>query len=413
MTGLKMDLKPLSQGVRLNISDILVILVLISTLLTQVKIPYSSYAVHNILIPFFCILLIILHHDKIKGVIDANRAIFVIMTFLYLWMWISAYSSDYPSTALKYCLKYSFYPVIFIAFLLHGYDNTTNKTYRIIFYFLIMLGLFGIVEAANPYLRIFQMMRPQGDFLPRVASLMQNPNPFGVLMSLGVVLTVLLKKYGKISRFEFLAATLLFIVSIVLSGSRNAMVTVVMGIIILFIYRIITPNRKMLLAGIGICVSAAVLTVGVLTYEYPGALRDTTEHLLKGNIESRMLLYREAIAQIAQHPVAGVGIEVFSKHIAVQFTGDDGLHTHNIILQLFAELGIVGLSLSIVLAFFLIRNANYRNPLIAAPLLVILSAQIFDFLFHDYTFPATAFMIAAIAANSKTHDNNEKSPLAV
>jgi O-antigen ligase len=63
---------------------------------------------------------------------------------------------------------------------------------------------------------------------------------------------------------------------------------------------------------------------------------------------------------------------VFSKHIGTQVLGSDVYHTHNIVLNILVGLGAVGLILSILLTFNILKGVNYKDPRINIPVIISL-----------------------------------------
>jgi O-antigen ligase len=373
------------------------ILLLCSTLLTLIKIPLINIGIHNILIPLFALLIIGLRINVMKEVFERHRRTIIVIGMLYLWMWISALHSEYQNTAIKYGIKYSYYPLMFIAFLALLYNcKHLYIYYRLVFYFLLLIGVFGIIEEVYPKAGIFYLLRPYETYMPRVASLMQNPNPFGSLMSLGVIYSILLRKDGTLYRSEFIIGTILFTLFAFLSGSRNAVIVLLMGLIILAAYREIKFTKEIL--------KWLIFISGViyLYYIYLGDHANyILHHYLHGESSYRILIWKRALYEIAHNPIFGIGIEVFSKHIGTQVLGQDIYHTHNIVLNILVELGVVGLILSLLFIFNLFKGINYSDPRITMPILMIFAAQIFDYYLHDVTYAAIVFYFMAVAANSK------------
>jgi hypothetical protein len=167
--------------------------------------PHIKYGVHNAFIPLFALMIMGLRLNLIKEVFARYRIAFMFMGLLYVWIWVSAFQSEFQNTAVKYSIKYSYYFLLFMAFLFLTYKNKNNYLNdRLIIYFLLLLSIFGIVEEFSSEISIFHLVRPFGSYMPRVSSLMQNPNPFGSLMSLGAILSILLRKDKTINRSELI-----------------------------------------------------------------------------------------------------------------------------------------------------------------------------------------------------------------
>jgi O-antigen ligase len=391
---------------------VLFILLLASTLLTLVKMPYIKYGVHNVFIPLFALMMIGLRFNSIKEVFANHRSAFMFMGLLYGWMWISAFQSEFQNTAIKYSIKYSYYPLLFSAFLFLTYKQKNIYIYyRLLFYFLLLLSMFGIVEEFYPEISIFHLIRPFGSYMPRVSSLMQNPNPFGSLMSLGVIVVILLRNDRAISRVELFMGSILFTLNAFLSGSRNAVIILMCGVVVFLAYQKISLKKNNIIWIVSfVCGSLLFLIIFYIFYH--DQVTYIVYHYLHGEGSTRFVIWRRALYEFAHHPFSGIGIQVFSKHIGIQVLGSDVFHTHNIMLNILVELGAVGLFLSLLFAYNLLKGLNYKDPRITIPIIIILASQMFDYYLHDVTYAAISFYFLALAANSK-NEHFHKPDLAV
>ncbi|MDE6953380.1 MAG: O-antigen ligase family protein, partial [Erysipelotrichales bacterium] len=114
------------------------------------------------------------------------------------------------------------------------------------------------------------------------------------------------------------------------------------------------------------------------------------------SIDSRFILYRDAIRAISQSPIIGNGINSirsFSEHL-----------THNIYLQLTAETGIIGLTLFIIaLGYSFVSSFNKYNfyAFLKLYLIIILIVDgFFGNLLFDYRF-LIPFFIICFSTNCK------------
>lgn len=398
--------------------QIVFILLLVSTLLTQIKIPYINLGVHNVLIPAFSLTILGMRKDALKDAVICHRKTLIFMALLYTWMWISALVSAHQETAVKYSVKYTLYPVMLAAFLVLTYRNERiSNYYRLIIYFLLMLSFFGVLEEISPLLSIFKIIKSDYTCFPRISSLMQNPNPFGLLMSMGIILAIILRNDGTISGIECIVNCILFILTTLLSGSRNAVITFLFGFILLFAYREIRLGRRSVnwfAAIVGCILIIIFMSFLVSENKMTYIANNITGHLVQSEGSTRLLLMKRSMLEFAQQPFTGIGVEVFSTYIGPQvISGSIGYHTHNIITNILVELGMVGLLLAVSIFCSLLKGVNWRDTITVIPILMIITSQMSDYFFHDYTFPAVAFFLLALAANSKINDNIEKPSVAI
>lgn len=168
-------------------------------------------------------------------------------------MWISAYFSEFQNIALKYSARYSIYALIFFAFLILTYKKEKAFLFhRLTLWSLLILALSGIIEYVFPEFRLFSLIRPVSSLrsFPRVSSLMQWPNQFGVLMGIGVLLALILYKKRIITATKFYPSLFLFIVVISLSASKNSWFVLLLGILFAWLYRTIKLREVFFIVGV-------------------------------------------------------------------------------------------------------------------------------------------------------------------
>jgi O-antigen ligase len=307
--------------------------------------------------------------------------------------------------------------------------------------FLLLLALFGIVEYFSHDLMFFHLVRSSASlqYYPRISSIMQGPNQFGVLMSIGVLLALILYRKKAISTIEFYFSILLFIMMISLAASRNGWLVFLSGVSFALLYRIIklrgaifivsllsffilffpVPTKQLgvressVFPLINLLSEKTIKGKGLVTAEKeftPSFYKEVITSYLGitpiDTMRSRFLLWKAAINEIIKKPITGVGIQVFEKHIAVQLLKQRGLNTHNLILNILVELGIPGLLLVLILTYSLLKRTDLYSPIIGIPVIMIFSAQIFDFFIYDFTFTTIALYFLAEAGNSKSNEDN-------
>lgn len=389
------------------------LLVIWSSLLTEIKIPHTNYGIHNVLIPFFALSLIALRAKIAKNVFLYHKKIIVLLVLFYVWMWISAFLSEYQETAIKYSIRCIYYPIIFGTFLMITFKNKNATNYhKLIFYFLLFVSVFGIVEKIYPQiwnLKALQLLR--GSFPPvdthRIASFLFNPNPFGFLMSFGIFLgLVLYANDGNktLSRYWFYLGSISFSTTAILSGSRNAWFVLIVGVLFVGLYRVIKIKYiiTVLVASLGLLFIIVLLSKGSM--DFFAIMNSRFIETFQNGLGERVLLWKQAIIEFYQHPIFGIGMEVFSKHIGTQVLGGN-YHTHNIILNILVELGIVGFAIVLLFIVTLLERVNISNPIVAIPLALLFVSQMFDYFFFNAPFMTIFLFFLAFACNSKVNDN--------
>ncbi|OKH33286.1 hypothetical protein FACHB389_18255 [Nostoc calcicola FACHB-389] len=403
-------------------------LILFSSLLGRVKFPGLNIGIHYLLLPAFSFGIISLSLKDTREVIKKNKIILISLGLLYLWMWVSSLLSQFPTTAITYSLKYSSYFILLFAFLVLTFQKlkTSSLTfyYRSILYLLQIIAIFGFLEALVPNHWIFELLKFPS-FYPQIGSIMQNPNQFGVIMGIGLCLSLILEKQNKISQIELYISEFLFLISLAFSASRNAWIIFIFGIILLLIYKIINFRKMIAIVSLWLF---CILSIPVSTYRiglgdskiFPLInlfLANPSEIVLPspvGTALSRFALWQAALSETIKRPVTGIGIGVFAEYIGVKVFGAKGFHAHNIFLNVLVEQGVTGL---LIFSNFLVKIASkvrYANPVAIVPIMMFLASQIPDFFAEDYTFTTIEFYFIAAAINSRkfVSENSEIQPLA-
>lgn len=166
------------------------------------------------------------------------------------------------------------------------------------------------------------------------------------------------------------------------SGARGPVVALIgtLGVILLLSVKWKLKKATVrIIKGMGVL----ILVIGLLVVIYPNefsTLRRRMEFILPGgglgrSAIVRLQLYNEAVSAIMAAPLIGQGIGGFSKYA---LGIDARAYPHDIILEIGAELGIIGLALFIALITFCFaqilrirRNSSGRNYYLATLLLAL------------------------------------------
>lgn len=184
----------------------------------------------------------------------------------------------------------------------------------------------------------------------RLAVLGGGPNVFGRMMGLLCLGSLYFWRRG--GGLPFIAATVLSVVLVILSGSRGSIVAVAGGVAAFFLVERIKIER---LAGF--ILGAALLGAAVFLYTPVGQKAVATyDHRInkllidEGYTSGRGDRYRVAYGLGIEKPVLGAGMAAFP---ALGYGG----YCHNFFLEIFSEGGLVGLAL--VLAPFVFLAKRY------------------------------------------------------
>ncbi|MEH2191372.1 MAG: O-antigen ligase family protein [Nostoc sp.] len=407
--------------------NIFFLLILFSSLLGRVKFPGINIGIHYLLLPVFSFGIIILSLKSIPEVVKKHKNILISISLMYLWMWLSSLISQFPTIAIACSIKYSTYFILFFAFLVLTFRNIKTPFltfyYRWILYLLQIIAVLGFIEALFPKCWIFKLLKFPS-FYPEIGSIMQNPNQFGVIVAIGLCLSLILEKQNKISKIELHVSELIFIISLALSASGNGWVILILSIFLLFAYRIISIRKMIYIISL---LFLCILTIPISTERI--GLTDSkifplinifleNPHLKNSNLVnpsvkmppnivgtgfSRFAMWQAAINETIKRPLTGIGIGVFPETIGIKVWGHKGYHAHNIFLNVLVEQGVPGLLLFTNFLTKIALQIKYANPLITVPLIMFLVSQIPDVFTEDYTFTTIEFYFIAAAINSRNN----------
>jgi len=386
---------------------LLLVLLLLGSLCTELKMPVFAVGYSNLLIPLSAIGIALLYLRLIPLVLARQKALLTALLVFSAWALTASLLGVMPAVSSYYWLKYNLLGLAFPAFLLLlAQKNRLWAATKVVYAFLLALALIGIIEVIFPASALFTFFRTDGSLsiYPRVASLLGWPNQFGVLMAVGVVLTELLQRRGLIARRFGWLSTLIFLTQIAQSGSRNAWLTLLGALVWMAVRRMLPARRA---ASLGVIFIAIVLILpvsarqtGLWDFSWsPGRFDEQpwTPSLSHPSLSLslRSHLWREAAAEIRNHPVKGLGLEVFEIEIGPRVMGRRGFNAHNLALNITAELGFVGLALAIVVGFQLFRSRSPDSDVAEAALVTMLGGQLIDCFVHDATFMSLLYFFAA------------------
>ncbi|MEH1987227.1 O-antigen ligase family protein [Nostoc sp.] len=400
--------------------NIFFLLILFSSLLGRIKFPGINIGIHYLLLPAFSFGIISLSFKSLPEVVKKHKIILISISLMYLWMCLSSLMSEFPNIAITYSLKYSTYYILFFAFLVLTFKNITTLFltfyYRCILYLLQIIAGLGFLEVLLPNNWIFKSLKFPS-FYPEIGSIMQNPNQFGVIVAIGLCLSLILEKQNNISKIELHISELIFVIPLALSASGNGWVIFIIGMFLLLIYKIISFRKMIYLISllflfivtapvstrrIGLADSKIFPLTNVFT-ENSNLLNPHGKKIitLVGTGVTRFEMWQAAINETIKRPFTGIGIGVFPDQIGVKVWGKKSYHAHNIFLNVSAEQGIPGLLLFTNFLAKIALKVKYANPLITVPIIMFLVSQIPDVFTEDYTFTTIEFYFIAAAINSR------------
>jgi O-antigen ligase len=375
--------------------------------LVQIRLPLGNFSANNLLAPLFAVCLG--WHERDMGVAALRRhtRLLVATAILYGWVWLSALSGVLPALSLRIAGRYGGYLFVFGCFLVLLQRRTAwCRAQRTVHGVLVAFGILGVIEYWFPAFPFLQVRGPLIVY-PRVASLLLWPNQFGVLMAIGVAFGAALRCEGRLATWADDAAQLVFLLALALSGSRNGWGTFAALLLASAAMRVMSVRRAV---ALGLSLFLLVLSfpvpraqLGLRGLPLPQATLAPPDlshtNTPAQTLTPRLMLWRAATDEIWRHPVSGLGPEVFATTVGPRITGQVGINTHDLLLNLATDLGLVGLLLATVWLTLLLRAGDLQRWTTSLPLLGLGLGQIVDCFTYDYTFVVFGLFFAAAYAS--------------
>ncbi|MFA5337304.1 MAG: O-antigen ligase family protein, partial [Candidatus Omnitrophota bacterium] len=221
----------------------------------------------------------------------------------------------------------------------------------------------------------------KSEHLLRINSAFVHPNDFAayIVTVLPLALLFFKKELSSKKRIILAAIFLIGLYCLMRTSSRGAWVGFIFAMIFFFsVYR-----RKML-------IFIPIVAIVVILLAPSGIYR--VKDLLKpseGSAGERMVLWQGTWTMIKSHPVLGSGINTFMKNFEKYYptSCQQGFYVHNSYLQMWSEIGIVGLIVFLAIPLTVIIRAftNIKTKIRSSPEGVILLSSIcgyISFLVH-------------------------------
>ncbi len=212
----------------------------------------------------------------------------------------------------------------------------------------VVAGL-GIVQ----YLRGTDLVMAEG--AARITSVYRHPNSLALyldrVLPYGAVLAMTVASRWRLAAFGI---TGICLAGLVLTFSRGAWIATIAALVV---GALALRRSRLALAG----ALASVALLGILAIMQVARLGDLLQ-LGSGSASLRMLLWHAAINMIRDHPITGLGLDQFLYYYNPQYVLPGAWeerytsHAHNLILDLWTRLGIIGVVTGIALLAFLIRT---------------------------------------------------------
>lgn len=217
------------------------------------------------------------------------------------------------------------------------------------------------------------------------------------------------------------AVALVLVGALVATLSRSGWLGLVIGTFVLWITLV---RRRWRIAAV-----SGVMTVAFVALGAWGPISTRLGSSDSGPLQmlsDRTEVWGAAIGMFRDHPLFGVGIDTFQDFYAAYSGRDDGLnHAHNLILNIAAERGILGLTSFCLVIFCLVKlllsRLRTEASILERCLLAGLGAAVaaflvhsqFDVSYYDYKVLLLLWLLIGVASFGSSTYSSLPSPLAV
>ena len=387
-------------------------------------------SLYTLFLPPVALFCIVWNRKRTLEIWPKLRLPLIVLAFLFFWMWLGAIVSEYPKIALKHSGRYSIYLLTFLAFIYALNRDSLKKSGQIftVIYVLLMAFTFLDLHGKTNIPGLLSNYGLHIDLFFRGASLssfFENRNPYAVV-SVGVFFWSLanLRNSWILSSLGIMAA----LYSIVIAGSRNGVLTLVICLLFLLILTL-KHIRKTRTAFILVLAAVIVVGIGYYTLHSQTVVRTNASlnRLLNvktykdlEKLDMRFVIFRSALELgIAEPPILGSGTktfghEVFSKSKDIAHLNSpwykDAFNSHNAPLTIWIEMGWVGLIAVLLFLWLWFRPALRGPPLLMMPMLAVCVGQILDYFVWEIFFMAfQSFFFAHFAATITFQEMDQSS----
>lgn len=225
----------------------------------------------------------------------------------------------------------------------------------------------------------------------RLSGTFQYPNSFALFLLAGAI--VLLNK-DKLQWCEILQL-LLLVGGIALSGSRTVFLLLMLTLAMFFLHRK-DKRLRLFLIALSIMLIAAIILYVALSGSLASIGRYLTYSLSESTLLGRFLYWRDALPQIAKHPLGLGYLGYYYRQGSFQTGVYSVVYAHNELLQIMLDVGwlpAILLSLSVIRSLFSPHNDFCGRML----LLIICAHSLFDF---DLQFISIAFILIIVLSST-------------
>jgi putative inorganic carbon (HCO3(-)) transporter len=319
--------------------------------LIPVEIKFKGVLVTDLILALMIFLYIISivvskkgRENFINGIIDFfTEKLSIFITILLVMMLASTIYAVDKKIALSESARLITY--IFIYFIIkYEFNNKKqiNILLRCYIFISFVLSCIGIVQHFTGFALTEKFIKTNAFGTgTRIASTLFNPNAYGAYLILIIFPLIMLSIYekNKNKKIAYISLSILVLTNLLMTFSRNALLGFVLGLVVL----VLIYSIKFIFALGGF---------GILMIFIPSVFQRVKEVTDSSQNESRIKLWKTAIAMIKEHPILGVGNgnyvtrynEYVNKYKELKYQQYKNFPAHNSYLKVQSELGIIGIA---------------------------------------------------------------------
>ncbi|MBB6713549.1 O-antigen ligase family protein [Clostridium gasigenes] len=322
-------------------------------------------------------------HNVIRNIKNISKdKLFLSLIFLNLTMYISVFAAMNKRLTITNSIRFSLY--LFIFYLI-SYTVKNKKQISVILTAFISTAILSSLLSIYQIVKIAIIGDPI-DKAHRISSFLENSNNLGAytILSIFIVIMFMIKCNKKSTKIFFGFLSLLLLINIISSQSRNALIGLLIGSLLV---SILYDKRFIILS----------IILPIILFIIPQSrLRILQIFDPKQNL-SRFRIWESAKMMIKDNPISGIGYENFqinypiyvadNKETLLVWDGFRTLHPHNIFLKIQSELGILGTIAFILFIFIsiltLINLINKHTDKNSSTLLIGITSGFIAFQFMN------------------------------
>ncbi|MBC5628047.1 O-antigen ligase family protein [Clostridium sp. NSJ-6] len=387
-------LYPIIPTTRSFASDIIIYILILLQIIGFIFIKKERDSIFNLIINLF------------------NDKIFFTLILLNLAMYLSTFVATDIRTTVTHSIRFTMYIFIFYCI---SY-KTTAKDHRILFNTFISLatlsGIYTVIQLIYTIHLGYSI-----DKTIRMSSFLENPNNLAAysILAFFIVIILLISTKKLAYKLFYGLSSVLLLINIMFSQSRNALIAIVIGA---FIIAVLYDKRFIILSFILPVIFLIIPSIRSRVFQ----IFDMSQN------SSRFKIWNIDWLMIKDYPLAGIGYENFSVQYPLytaknpNFIVENGyiaIHPHNIFLKIQTELGIIGsiLFISFIIATIITlyklikskRNKIYSSITIGVltSFVTFIFMNLLDCYLNSPKVLATLFVILALANSLRIKINSK------